>query len=629
MKKLAGKLLAACIVSALCLTVILSWIHKKPYQAAYRDLNKNSKMDVYEDKSQPTEKRIDDLIKQMTIEEKAGMMFINGTLINEDGTIEKRPGQGMFANLAGPGELINGKKMNHFNFWVAPGTKAWVKGYNAIQKEAENSRLGIPVTIASDPRNHFSANIFSMAATDFSQWCEPLGFAAIGDEKLMERFADVIRQEYMAVGIREALHPMADLATEPRWPRISGTFGEDANLSAKMIRAYVMGLQGKQLGPNSVAAMTKHFSGGGPQREGLDPHFEFQKGQVYPGKNFNYHLIPFEAAFKANTASIMPYYGVPTDQTSENVGFSYNKDIITGLLRNKYHYDGVVCTDWGLVNDANMGAFVWPARAWGVEKLSPEERVKKIIDAGVDQFGGESCPELVVKLVKEGKVSEKRIDESIRRLLRQKFQLGLFENPYVDPAASEKVFATATFKEEAAASQRRAMTLLKNDGGKLPLQMGKLKIYVENIDKKVAAQYATVVEKPEQADIAIIRLTTPWVPVDSKNFMARMFHHGDLDFKGTKKDSILQLLNAVPTIVDIYLDRPAVIPEISAKAKGLLADFGASDEAVLDVIFGKAKPGGKLPFELPSSMEAVRNQKEDLPYDSKDPLYKFGYGLSY
>lgn len=629
MKKLAGKLLAACIVSALCLTVILSWIHKKPYQAAYRDLNKNGKMDVYEDKSQPTEKRIDDLIKQMTIEEKAGMMFINGTLINEDGTIEKRPGQGMFANLAGPGELINGKKMNHFNFWVAPGTKAWVKGYNAIQKEAENSRLGIPVTIASDPRNHFSANIFSMAATDFSQWCEPLGFAAIGDEKLMERFADVIRQEYMAVGIREALHPMADLATEPRWPRISGTFGEDANLSAKMIRAYVMGLQGKQLGPNSVAAMTKHFSGGGPQKEGLDPHFEFQKGQVYPGKNFNYHLIPFEAAFKANTASIMPYYGVPTDQTSENVGFSYNKDIITGLLRNKYHYDGVVCTDWGLVNDANMGAFVWPARAWGVEKLSPEERVKKIIEAGVDQFGGESCPELVVKLVKEGKVSEKRIDESIRRLLRQKFQLGLFENPYVDPAASEKVFATATFKEEAAASQRRAMTLLKNDGGKLPLQMGKLKIYVENIDKKVAAQYATVVDKPEQADIAIIRLTTPWVPVDSKNFMARMFHHGDLDFKGTKKDSILQLLNAAPTIVDIYLDRPAVIPEISAKAKGLLADFGASDEAVLDVIFGKAKPGGKLPFELPSSMEAVRNQKEDLPYDSKDPLYKFGYGLSY
>jgi beta-glucosidase len=586
-------------------------------------------MDIYEDKSKPIDQRVADLLQQMNLEEKAGMMFINGTLINDDGSIEKRPGSGMFARLAGPEQLIWEKKMNHFNFWTAPSTKAWVKGYNAMQLEAENTRLGIPITIASDPRNHFSANIFSMAATDFSQWCEPLGFAAIGDEKLMQRFADVIRQEYLAVGIREALHPMADLATEPRWPRISGTFGEDAQLSAKLINAYVSGLQGPVLGPTSVAAMTKHFSGGGPQKEGLDPHFEFQKGQVYPGKNFNYHLIPFEAAIKAGTASMMPYYGVPTDQTTENVGFSYNKDIITGLLRNKYHYDGVVCTDWGLVTDANMGSFVWPARAWGVENLSRLERVKKIIDAGVDQFGGESCPELVVQLVKEGKLSEKRIDESITRLLRQKFELGLFDNPYVDPVTSENTFKNSDFKNEAAASQRRAITLLKNKDKKLPLPSGTLKIYVENIDKQVAAAYGTVVEKPEAADIAIIRLNAPWVPVDSKNFMARSFHHGDLDFKKPKKDSILQLLKSVPTIVDIYLDRPAVIPEISAKAKGLLADFGASDAAVLDVIFGKAKPGGKLPFELPSSMEAVINQKEDLPYDSKDPLYKFGFGLSY
>lgn len=630
MKQLAKRKIIFFIVPILLSVLILSLRNKSPLEEpSYRDLNKNGKMDIYEDKSKPIDQRVADLLQQMNLEEKAGMMFINGTLINDDGSIEKRPGSGMFARLAGPEQLIWEKKMNHFNFWTAPSTKAWVKGYNAMQLEAENTRLGIPITIASDPRNHFSANIFSMAATDFSQWCEPLGFAAIGDEKLMQRFADVIRQEYLAVGIREALHPMADLATEPRWPRISGTFGEDAQLSAKLINAYVSGLQGPVLGPTSVAAMTKHFSGGGPQKEGLDPHFEFQKGQVYPGKNFNYHLIPFEAAIKAGTASMMPYYGVPTDQTTENVGFSYNKDIITGLLRNKYHYDGVVCTDWGLVTDANMGSFVWPARAWGVENLSRLERVKKIIDAGVDQFGGESCPELVVQLVKEGKLSEKRIDESITRLLRQKFELGLFDNPYVDPVTSENTFKNSDFKNEAAASQRRAITLLKNKDKKLPLPSGTLKIYVENIDKQVAAAYGTVVEKPEAADIAIIRLNAPWVPVDSKNFMARSFHHGDLDFKEPKKDSILQLLKSVPTIVDIYLDRPAVIPEISAKAKGLLADFGASDAAVLDVIFGKAKPGGKLPFELPSSMEAVINQKEDLPYDSKDPLYKFGFGLSY
>ena len=630
MRKTRQPRLLTSTIFFLFIALFISWTRNSPPQPAYRDLNKNGKMDVYEDKTQPVEKRIADILQQMTIEEKAGMMFINGARVNEDGSIEDKPAKGMFAFAPNGLKLMDEKKMNHFNLWQVPSASMLVKWYNAMQKYAEEkTRLGIPLTIASDPRNHFSSNIFAMAATDFSQWCEPLGFAAIGDEKLMWQFADRIRQEYVAAGIREALHPMADLATEPRWPRISGTFGEDAKLSAKLISAYVLGLQGNELGATGVAAMTKHFSGGGPQKEGLDPHFDFQKGQVYPGKNFNYHLIPFEAAFAAHTAAIMPYYGVPMGQTTEDVGFSYNKDIITGLLRNKYHYDGVVCTDWGLVTDANMGAFVWPARAWGVEKLSKEERVEKIITAGVDQFGGENCPEVVVQLVKEGKVSEKRIDESVKRLLRQKFQLGLFDDPYVDVARSEKVFSDTKGKEEGEASQRRAITLLKNDNKQLPLKAGSLKIYVENIDKKVAAQYATVVDKPQDADLAIIRLNTPWYPVETNNFMARMFHHGDLDFKGTKKDSILQLLNAIPTIVDIYLDRPAVIPEINAKAKGLLADFGASDAAVLDVIFGKAKPGGHLPFELPSSMEAVKNQKEDVPYDSKDPLYKFGAGLSY
>jgi len=597
---------------------------------AYRDLNKNGRMDVYEDRSQPIEKRIDDVLNQMTLEEKAGMMFINGARVNDDGSIQDKPATGMFAFAPNALKLISEKKMNHFNLWAVPSPDALAKWYNAMQKYVEDStRLGIPITIASDPRNHFSSSIFAMSAVSFSQWCEALGFAAIGDEKLTRQFADISRQEYLAVGIRESLHPQIDLATEPRWPRISGTFGEDANLSAKMAKAYILGYQGEKLGPTSVATMTKHFSGGGPQKEGLDPHFPFQKGQVYPGNNFNYHMIPFEAAFEVHTAAIMPYYGIPVGQTSEEVAMAFNKDIITGLLRKKYKYDGVVCTDWGLISDTKMGPVVWPARAWGVEKLSEEERVKKVIDAGVDQFGGESCAEHVVKLVKDGKLTEARINESIKRLLRQKFQLGLFDDPFVDESNVDKVFTNTEFKKLAEESQRRAMTLLKNDNNVLPLKQNSLKIYVKNINPQVAADYGTIVTKPGEADIAIIRLNTPFYPVESPIMMARMFHHGDLDFKGKQKDSILELLKAVPTIVDINLDRPAVIPEINASAKGLLADFGASDAAVLDVIFGKAKPAGKLPFELPSSMEAVRNQKEDLPYDSKDPLYKFGFGLSY
>jgi len=645
-KRVIAKLLLFTI-TGIFLVVLISWISSSHYQwtnnpsspgspiltiagFTFRDLNKNGKLDVYEDSRQPVEARVSDILQQMSLEEKAGMMFINGARVNDDGSIQDKPAKGMFAFAPNALNLIREKKMNHFNLWQVPDPKALAVWYNSMQKfEEDSTRLGIPITIASDPRNHFSNNVFALSAHTFAQWPEPLGLAAIGDEELTRQFADNSRQEYLAVGIREALHPQVDLATEPRWPRIAGTFGEDAMLSSKMATAYILGFQGKKLDANSVACMTKHFSGGGPQKEGLDPHFPFQKGQVYPGKNFNYHLIPFEAAFKAGTAAIMPYYGVPMDQTSENVGFSYNKDVITGLLRNKYHYDGVVCTDWGLVTDAHMGPTVWPARAWGVENLSTEERVKKIIDAGVDQFGGENIPEVVVKLVKEGKISEKRIDESVRRLLRQKFELGLFDNPYIDANKADQIVGNPAFVKAGEDAQRRAITLLKNDGKKLPLKQGKLKIYVRNLDPKVAAQYGQVVDRPENADIAILRLNTPFYPVESPIMMARMFHHGDLDFKGTQKDSILQLLNTVPTIVDIYLDRPAVIPEISTKAKGLMADFGASDAAVLDVIFGKYKPGGHLPIELPSSMEAVRNQKEDVPYDSKDPLYKFGFGLSY
>lgn len=604
-------------------------LQKTSSAPSYRDLNKNGKMDVYEDVHAPIEARVNDLISQMTLEEKAGMMFINGARVNDDGSIEDKPASGMFAFAPNALNLIKEHKMNHFNLWAVPSPEALAKWYNAMQRYAQDStRLGIPITIASDPRNHFSSNVFAMTAKTFAQWCEPLGFAAIGDEKLTKEFANDCRQEYLAVGIREALHPQVDLATEPRWPRISGTFGEDAKLVSKMATAYILGFQGEKLNSNSVACMTKHFPGGGPQKDGLDPHFPFQKGEVYPGNNFSYHLLPFEAAFKAHTAAIMPYYGVPMLPGYEHVGFSYNKKIITGLLRKKFHYDGVVCTDWGLVTDNNMGGTIWPARAWGVENLSREQRVEKIINAGVDQFGGENCPELVVQLVKEKKISVARIDSSVRRLLKLKFELGLFDNPFIDETKASEIVGNPGFVKAGEESQRRAMTLLKNENKVLPLKEG-LKIYVKNVDPKVAAQYGTVVDKPEDADIAILRLKTPFYPVNSPIMMARMFHHGDLDFKGKEKDSILDLLNKVPTIVDIYLDRPAVIPAISAKAKGLLADFGASDAAVLDVIFGKYKPGGHLPIELPSSMEAVRNQKEDVPYDSKNPLYKFGFGLSY
>ena len=600
----------------------------------FRDLNKNGHLDVYEDSIQPIELRIDDLLRQMTVAEKAGLMFINRAIVNDDSSLAYIAGSGPERHSALA--AIDQRNMNHFNIWDIPDDAAvFAQWQNNLQEYvAANTRLGIPSTIATDPRHHFSTNIFAFDARSFSQFPETLGLAAIGDLGLVQQFAGIVREEYTAVGFRLALHPQVDLATEPRWPRINGGFGEDAELSADIARAYIRGLQGEELSATSVATMTKHFPGGGPQKEGLDPHFQFQQGQVYPGGEFDYHMIPFAAAIEANTAAIMPYYGVPTDQTDENVAMAFNKQIITGLLRDKYAYDGVICTDWGVLTDITVGDGVtWPARAWGVERLSRVQRVRKALDAGVDQFGGETAANLVVELVESGQVTEQRIDASARRILRQKYALGLFDNPFVDVSQIAQKVGTDEAMRLGRESQMRAMTLLKNadleSAPALPLEKSSLTVYLDGMDAAAITEYAAVADSPEDADVAIIRINTPWYPVETDNPFARGFHHGDLDFKGSRKKEILDLLGAIPTVVVIYLDRPAVIPEIAAAATVVMADFGASDSAVADVLFGVAKPEGNLPFELPSSMNAVHQQFEDRPADSKDPLFELGFGLRY
>lgn len=593
-----------------------------------RDLNKNGRLDVYEDPTRPVDERVEDLLAQMTLEEKAGLMFHTILAAGQDG--EPVEGPSPFG-VVSTREVVTGKLMNHFNVHTLPEPRLAATWYNKVQELAESTRLGIPVTISSDPRHGYDDNpLVSMRAGSFSQWPEPIGLAATGDPELVQEFGDMARQEYLAVGIRLALHPMADLATEPRWARINGTFGEDAALSAQMVKAYIRGFQGAELGPESVACMTKHFPGGGPQKDGEDPHFGYGREQVYPGGNFNYHLQPFEAAFAAGTAQIMPYYGMPVGTELEPVGFGFNQEVITGLLRDAYGFSGVVCTDWSLLTDTPVGERVMKARAWGVEHLSLLERARKALEAGVDQFGGEACPEVIVELVRTGQVPEARIDRSVRRLLRDKFILGLFDNPYVDPEAAERVVGSAPIRAAGELAQRKSIVLLKNSpaaaGLTIPVQ-GRPKLYIENVSPEVAGRYGEVVGSPEEADLAILRLKTPFQPRDNE-FLESMFHAGDLDFKQLELDRILGILARVPTIVDICLDRPAVIPEIAAAAAGLLANFGASDAAVLDVIFGRFEPQGRLPFELPSSMEAVRKQKEDLPHDSEAPLFPFGFGLT-
>ncbi len=322
-----------------------------PAAVSFRDLNKNGILDTYEDPTQPIDARVDDLLGQMTLAEKAGMLFHTMAPL------------GAWGFLPSGEELLTTKQMNHFNVIGVAPVREMAEWHNNLQSVAEQSRLGIPVTISTDPRHMFSDNVgANFNAGDFSQWPEPLGLAATRDVALVEQFGDIARQEYVSVGIRTALHPVADLATEPRWARANGTFGEDAELAGDLVAAYIRGFQGPELGPESVACMTKHFPGGGPQKDGEDPHFPYGREQVYPGDNFDYHLGPFEKAFAAGTSQIMPYYGMPIGTAHEEVGFGFNKDVITNLLRGHYGFDGIVCSDWGLVTDSTIMGKELPAR---------------------------------------------------------------------------------------------------------------------------------------------------------------------------------------------------------------------------------------------------------------------------
>jgi len=599
----------------------------------FRDLNNNGKLDIYEDPRQPLDPRINDILSQMTLEEKVGMMWHPPIGVGSNGEVLTKPSPVRFSFYSSY-DLIIKRKIKHFNLFMIPDARSLARWHNAIQKIAEQDRLGIPVTISSDPRHGINNFIQGdLLGGDFSKWPEPIGLAASRDSSLVVEFGRIAAEEFKAVGIRTVLNPMADLATEPRWARINGTFGEDAYLSAKTTAAYIYGFQGEKLGKESVACMTKHWPGGGPQEDGWDAHFRYGSNQVYPGNNFKYHLIPFETSFTAGTAMIMPYYGIAVDQTRENVGMSFNKEIIQGLLRETYGYDGVVCTDWGIIEGFGMlGIEMFENPGWGVDDLSVKERIKKVIDAGVDQFGGNNNTRELLELVREGQVSESRIDESVRRLLKVKFQMGLFDDPYVDEETAARIVGKKEFRDKGMDAQHNSIVLLKNslkfDSTKiLPLSKD-IKIYIENIDKMVAREYATVVNSLPDADYAILRLQAPWEERNG-NFIENMFHQGRLDFTDAEKDRILNIMKEKPTVVCIYLDRAAVIPEISNEAAGLLAEFGAYDDAVLDIVFGRIMPTAKLPFEMPSSMEAVRSQKEDVPYDSENPLYPFGHGLTY
>ena len=718
----------------------------------FKDLNANGRLDKYEDWRLSVDDRINDLVAQMTDTEKVGMMMINDNNAGCGGAVTSTAV-----------DYINNQKMTRFilrstaaataspcDGSFTPGRGGYVvtpqqlAAYtNALQEMAENTRLGIPLVFKDNARNHVETDPrqgIGAGAGAFTQFPKEAGLAAAalgeqflkegkattGDMSVIKTFTDVMGQEYNAVGLRAMYGYMADLLTEPRWYRAHEVFTEDADLNANIMKSLIEGLQGTTIkdgtsvsASTKVALTMKHFPGGGPQELGMDPHYSFGKFQQYDG-NFAYHMKPFVASINAGVSSIMPYYGVPMTGRDANknpipltydgvtyplTGFAFSKSIVTDLLRDKLGFKGYVNSDTGIIN----------SMAWGLEDKTVPERVAAAINGGTDTLSGFATNKTVKDLLDQGLISKERVNEAARRLLKEQFQLGLFENPYVEVSKASSAIGQDTNRTKGLEVQKKSVVLLKNDtlmdGSKaLPIKAG-AKVYTIGFGKADVEKYGytvtdgnyTTAPRPSAAgaDYAVVRVLVRDVakPYNSEDASTgnnplllnpltgatwgaedpcRMFpatnavcsdgeyfgngvtgpgtifggalpwEIGDISFTGMAtatsrsmyptladiKAIMTEIGDPKKVILSVYFRAPYVMDDASGlkNAGAILATFGVTDVAMMDVLSGKFKPQGKLPFALPKTLKAVQEQKTDLPgfeETADGALYKFGHGLTY
>jgi len=699
---------------------------------AFKDLNKNGTLDSYEDWRLPVDERAKDLATKISVDQIAGLMLYSGHQSipvmgagRFGGTYNDKP----FAESgAVASDLSDQQKkfltednLRHVLITSVQSPAISAQWNNNAQALVEGIGLGIPSNNSSDPRHGSDsyAEFNAGAGGKISMWPGTLGIAASFDPQLMKQFGEIAAAEYRALGIATALSPQIDLGTEPRWSRFDGTMGEEPNLTADMARAYVDGFQ-TSAGPDeisggwgykSVNAMVKHWPGGGPEEGGRDGHFGYGAYAVYPGKNLNDHLKPFtEGAFKLEGATkmasaVMPYYTISYNQDTvngENVGNAYNNYLITDLLRGKYGYDGVVCTDWMITKDTK-NVFVFEGKCWGVEKMTEAERHYKAIEAGVDQFGGNNAMGPVIEAYKMGvtahgeELMRKRFELSAVRLLRNIFRVGLFENAYLDLAETEKTVGNPDFMKAGYDAQIRSVVMLKNQQKTLPVQK-QLKVYIpkklipaslnwfgvqtpeswkDAVNPEVAKKYFQVVEKTEEADLALVCIDSPkggvgYSPEDAnKNgngYVPISLQYGpykadfaretsiaggspfesftNRSYKGkTTTASNIQDMKTVtetkakmvgkPVIVIVKISNPMIFAEVEKSASAILVHMGVQDQALMDIITGAAEPSALLPCQMPADMKTVEEQNEDVPrdmkcyVDSEGNTYDFAFGLNW
>ncbi len=689
---------------------------------AFKDLNRNDTLDDYEDWRLDSKKRAADLASKLSVEEIAGLMLYSShqsvPMIQSMGFgASTYDGKSFEESGAKASDLSDDQKKflrdDHLRAVLVTGVEnpaVAAEWNNNMQAFVEGLDHGIPANTSSDPRHEAKATteFNAGAGGHISLWPTSLGLAATFDPQLVHRFGEIASEEYRALGIATALSPQVDIATEPRWFRFDGTFGEDPQLSTDMARAYCDAFQTtpetKGWGTKSVNAMVKHWYGYGAQEGGRDSHLASGKYAVYPGKNAAMHKLSFtEGAFKLSggtemASAVMPIYSIlwNQDPSGENVGGSFSKWMIQQQLREEAKFEGVVCTDWGITKDMKVLDSPIGGKPWGVENLTEAERHYKILQAGVDQFGGNNeigpvieayqmwCKEYGEQSARE------RFEQSARRLLLNMYRVGLFENPYLDVAETEKIVGNPNFMKEGYEAQLKSVVMLKNHANQTLPMKAKKKVYVpkrhfpaipglwggiseekteEPIDLSLVAKYYDVVSEPEQADFALCLIQEPstgfgYSTLDVKRggngYMPMSLQYDDYtandaratsiaggdpmekttnrSFKGKtiktyNRDDMVMVNNTKkamgdkPVIVVVETGKPIVLSEIEPAADAILISFKVQHQALLDIISGKSEPSALLPMQMPADMKTVEEQQEDVPRDMR--CYKDGEGNSY